>query len=346
MEKVTKRLVSTGTWADASDLDPIDLPREGLITEVGIRANLTVTVAATAVQDATKRSFQSLKIEGDGGRTFLGLAGQQTSRLLNFLNECEMRMTGLGAEVDVGGASFNQSFIFHPGSNPRDPFDMTAVIPARALSTLQLKLTTAAALSFDGSNAITPGTFYYWVNQVLEVPVPAGIMTPLGSLLSWAEDAAYSDFSKEIDVPAGAWLRRIIMLVQDETGTVPVRVDDAVEGVRLRMPVTATQQLELLWEDMKVMTAKRYGLRYWMQEKALGAIATTRPGYNGAMILPAGLAIIDLRDYFHPLYGANLTNYRTGDVKLGLSVATPGSGEDVLIYWDQLKPVDPIYVGK
>ena len=344
MEKNTKRLVSTGTWAASSDLTPVDLPREGLITEVGIRCHMTATLDAAQYKDGTKRAIQNLKIQGDGGRSFLGLSGEQAARLLNYMNECDFKAAFLHKETEVADTTFMQSFVFHPGSNPKDPFDMSAVIPARALSTLQLLLTTTAAAVTSG--AITAGTYYYWVNQVLEVPVPLGIMTPLGSTSMWAEDAAYSDFSKEIDVPVGAWLRRIVILAQDDTATVPERVDDAIEGVKIRFPVTGTSPIELLWEDIKLMSTKRYGLRFWAEENVIGAVATTRPGHNGAMIMPAGLAIIDFRDYFHPVYGANLTKYKSGDVKIGLSVAAPASGEDVLFYWDQLKPVDPDYVGK
>jgi hypothetical protein len=346
MEKVHRRIINAGTWAASSDLAAIDLPREGLITEIGIRANITATLTATAVADCTKRVIQNLKIQGDGGRAFLGLSGEQAARLLNFLNECEFGCPLLHGPTDVGVTSFQQSFIFHPGSNPKDPFDLSAVIPARALSTLQILLTTTAAAVTDAAGNITAGTYNYWINEVLEAPVPRGIMTPLGSTLVWAHDANYSDFSKDIDLPGGAWLRRIIMLVQDETANAPVRKDDQITAVKLKLPRTASAQIEARWQDLKALTAKRYGLPQWEQEGVLGAIATTRPGYDGQAILPAGLAILDLRDYFDPVYGANLTRFQTGDVKLGLTVENYTAGDDTLIYWDQLQPVEDIYVGK
>jgi len=348
MEKITKRIVTRSTWAASADLTPVNLPREGLITEVGIRAQITTAaLTATAVQDGMRRVIQNLKIQGDGGHTYLGLSGEQTARLLNFLNECEHGCAMQDkAMPEVGDTTLGHfSWVFHPGSNPKDPFDLSAVIPARALSTLQILLTTTADGVIDAAAAIASGYYDYWINEVLEVPVPQGIKTPVGSTFIWPNDADYSDYSKDIDVPGGAWLRRIIVLCQDDTATVPVRKDDQVTAVKLKLPRTASAQIEAKIQDLKLMTAKRYGLSGFSMLGALGAV-TTRPGWEVDKVLPEGLFILDLRDYFHPLWGADLTNYQTGDVKLGLTVENRAAGDDTLIYWDQLKPVEEQYVGK
>ena len=352
MFKNSKRVISTGTWAASSDLTPIDLPKEGLITEIIVRAVITATLTATALSDCTKRVVQNLKVVGDGGRTYLGLSGEQAARLLNFMNACDFgtELVGKGAAlttVDVGSTSFEQIFAFHCGSNPKDPFDLSAAIPAQALATLQALLTTTAAAVTDAAGVITAGTYHYQVNQVLGVPVPKGLMCPLGSTLVWAHDADYSDYSKKIDVPAGAWLRRIVMLVQDATGTAPLRKNDEVTAVKLELPKAANKEIGAwTWQQLIAETAKNYGLHRWSQEEVLGALATTRPGYNGDNFLPIGLAIIDLRKYFHPIYGMDLTGYQTGDVKLGLTVENLAAGDDTMIYWDQLQPVEQVYVGK
>lgn len=348
MEKVSKRIVSTGTWAASSDLTPINLPREGLITEIGFSADITTAaLTATAVADGMKRVIQNLKVQGDGGRTYLGLSGEQAARLLNFLNECEF---GCALQDDnmpeVGDTALGRfNWVFHPGSNPKDPFDMSVVIPARALSTLQILLTTTANSVVDAAAAIASGTYRYWINEVLEIPVPKGIMTPLGSTLVKPHSANFSDYSWDIDVPGGAWLRRIIVLVQDDTATVPDRADDELTGLKLKLPRKAMDQIELPITDLKLMTAKRYGLSGYSMNAALGAV-TTRPGWEVDKVIPQGLFILDLRDYFHPIYGANLTNYQTGDVKLGLTIENYAAGDDTLIYWDQLMPVASQYVGK
>ena len=219
MNKIIKRLTASSTWAASGDLAPVDLPRDGLITEVTIRSNITATLTATAYDDCFRRHIQNIRIEGDGGRAYLGMSGDQMSRVLSLWAE----VLGLGPTVhsngggialaapDVGSASFVTVMKFHPGSNPRDPFDLTAVIPARALSMLQVKLTTTAAAVTDAAGVITAGTFNYEVNVVLGMPIPPlypridprtgepdglmdGLMTPLGSTIAYAHTANFSDY--------------------------------------------------------------------------------------------------------------------------------------------------------
>ena len=357
MFKNSKRIVDTGTWAAAIDLAAIDLPREGLITEVIIRAVITATLTATAEEDTLRRVINSLSIRGDGGRTYLGLSGgDQLSRLLAYVNKCDhggefSSPAAALTTIDVGSTAFEQSFIFHPGSNPLDPFDLSAAIPAKALSTLQLFLSTTAAAVTDAAGAITAGTFRYTINQVLDMPVPAGLMCPLGSLRGWANDANYTDYGYEIDVPGGAWLKRIWIMCQDETA-IPIRKNDQIAAVRLRLPKAANKEVAAwLWRDLLVESAKNNRLNGWSgEEAAIGAVATTRPGLNSVPHIPVGLAMIDLRKFagydgiFHPVYGMNLTNFQTGDVKLGLTVENRAAGDDTYVYWEQLQPVEAQYV--
>ena len=353
MFKNSKRIIDTGTWAASSDLAAIDLPREGLITEIIVRAVITATLTATAEEDCTRRVINGLQIRGDGGRTYLGLSGgDQLSRLLNYINKLDhggefSSPAAALTTIDVGSTSFEQSFIFHPGSNPNDPFDLSAAIPARALSTLQLLLSTTAAAVTDAAGAITAGTFRYTVNQVLDIAVPDGLMCPLGTLRAWANDANYSDYGYKIDVPGGAWLKRIWIMCQDETA-IPIRKNDQVIAIKLELPKAANKEIGAwLWRDLQVEAAKINRLNGWSgEEAAIGAVATTRPGLNMTPFLPVGLAVIDLRKYFHPVYGMNLTDYQTGDTKLGLTIENRAAGDDTLIYWEQLQPVESQYVGR
>lgn len=347
MDKITKRIVTTSTWTAGADLTPVDLPREGLITEVKVRFKPTLTGAGVSGEDLFFGGCQNLKIQGDGGRTYLGLSGEEMSRLLAYLNMYEFGAPMINLQGTVAATNTKPSctWVFHPGSNPKDPFDLSAVIPARALSTLQAVISACAA-DINAGDTITAGTYYYEINEVLGVQVPAGIMTPLGSSFIKDLAATYSDFSLEVDVPAGAWLRRIILLQQDDTA-VPLRVDTEVTGVRLKLPRTASFQIESNWDDLVAESAKQYGVACTPGQVA-GAAATATATCNtptdGVAAFMKGFAIIDLRKYFHPIWGANLTDFQTGDVKLGLTVAV-AAGE-MIIYWDQLMPVEAQHVGK
>jgi len=345
MEKITIKVPEFSTWAASSDLTPIKLPREGLITEVKIRfACTTAALTKTVTLENYRRTIQNLKIQGDGGHAYLGLSGPQMGRLLALLNEYEYGSAFLTPPVNIAATVAHRSWVFHPGSNPLDPFDMSVVIPAKALATLQVLLTTSANTLVDAAAAIASGYFYYEVNEVLEVNVPAGIMTPQGSTMPWPHDSDHSDFSHNIDVPGGAWLRRIIMMVQDDSA-VPDLADDEVAGVKLKLPRTASAQIETFWEELKVESA-RFNRFPGRPNPVLVTTAEQYPPGLMEMVLPKGFAILDLRKYFHPIWGANLTNFQTGDVKLGLTIENYAAGDDTIIYWDQLAPVDSKYVGK
>lgn len=144
MEKITKRIITTSTWTAGADLTPVALPREGLITEVKIRFKPTLTGAGVSGEDLFFGGAQNLKVEGDGGHTYLGLSGEEMSRLLSYLNIYEFGAPMINLQGTVAAVFTTPSctWVFHPGSNPKDPFDMSAVIPARALSTLQAHLST------------------------------------------------------------------------------------------------------------------------------------------------------------------------------------------------------------
>jgi len=358
MQKITERLTTTSAWAASSTLAGVDLPRTGFITELRIRAKITATLTATANPDGPRRVLDGLQIAGDN-RTFLGLTGNiNLGTLLALMNLADYGVSGLHANLDVDATSFDQSYVFHPGSYPRNRFDTSVVIPARALAQLQVKVNAPAATVVDANGEITAGTYYYEVDVVKDLPITKNTMMPAGYPMVWSNDANYPAFGKEIDVPAGGYLRRIVIMALDDTATAPLRKDDQITGVKLYMPKSSKVVIESNWEELKAATARRYGIVGDAEPVALGAIDTTRPGYNGAMHLPAGFVIIDLRDYVDasenplgPVYGLNLiggNGYtpQTGDFKLGLTIENQTPGDKTIIFWDIVVPVDPTWIGK
>lgn len=338
MKKTTIVVNDYSTWGASTDLTAIKLPREGLVTEIGIRAAITMngsTLGAANQPDGLRRVIQNLKIEGDGGKAFLGMSGEQVPRILALWNLYEHQASFHGF---LDAATESYSWVFHPGSNPRDPFDLSAAIPARALATFQALLTTTANSVVDDTQTISSGYYYYWIHEVLDVAVPEGLMVPMGSTLTYPHDAAFSDYSKEIDIPAGAWLRRAFIFVQNETATIPIRKNDEVTGLRVRKPKTGEVLMAARFEDLKADNAARYGV--------LGACLQVADTSALTAGIPDGFAIIDFRKYANPLYGLDLRGLATGDYKLGLTIENYTSGDDTIIYWDQLAPVEPVYVGK
>ena len=145
-EHVSRIVSATGTWAAATTLAAIQLDRDFLITNIRMLANMTVTLAATGVADAPKRALQTLQLTGDG-KNFLALTGGvQLGRLLAHMNALDTQGASLEANKDVGATSLVQSYHFHPGVyNPRDTFDLSGCIPARALTNVTATIGTLNA---------------------------------------------------------------------------------------------------------------------------------------------------------------------------------------------------------
>ncbi len=352
MKKICKRLIQTSTWAASSDLAPIDLPREGIITEVKIRANITATLTATGYDDWFRRVIQNIKILGDGGRSYLGMGGTQMSTILSLWHNIiagapTLHSNGGGialANPDVGSTSFTSVFVFHPGNNPKDRFDLSAGIPAMDLSTLQVLLTTTANTVCDTNGTITAATYVYEISEVIltdsEKRAMGQIMTPTGSTLAYTHTATYSDFGYQIDVPTGCFLRSIILRETDDTATFIRRKDDETTALKLWLPKTGEIVLEENIYEAKHSMMSRFDVPGSCGDVGpIGAIASTREGPSDlTAIVPAGFVIIDLREFANPDYGLDLRQFQTGDVKLGLTIGSYSAGDMSTFYWDQLIP--------
>ena len=334
---VTKKLVDTLAWAASSDVQA-DLPVEGAITRITIDYYLTVTgclATDTNAEFAQWKPIQNLKVEGGGGKQYVGAVGTQMGRLLHFLNQ-----------KDFPGAMFQKamttntifgSVILHFGSRPRDmfgrdnPFDLTAFVPAMDESNLKLTWTTTQAADVcDTVVDISAGVMVVTVHEVLGLPNMDG-MVPVSSTEVYAHTANKSDLSAQFDVPTGSYLRRIAILQQDDTAIGsggPLVSSDEIGKVGLLLPKENRRLVEIDWEAF----VQENGIPREQTITAAGAV--TKPPEK----VVAGFGVIDLRKYGNPDYGFDLRNYATGDVKLGLTIEEYASGDDTIIFYDTLQP--------
>ena len=352
MQKVTERQLTTRAWAASTTLQGIDLPRTGLVTEVRVRHTATATLTASAVPDATRRALDGLEIRGNN-LTFMGLTGNiDLGTLLALLNMADFGVTGMHHPTEVADTVFDHTWVFHPGSNPKDPFDMSVVIPAKKLADLQALINAPAAAVTDTNGNITAGTYRVEVDTVKGVKAHPGLFMPAARVNSYAP-SANGDY--EIDVPSNGYLRRIVILSLNDVIVTPLRVDDEISVVKLTIPDKSTTVVESNWEDFKFRTARRYGILGDIQDMALGSqygVATnSRPGFNGSLHLPVGFGIIDLRDYADytvdplcRLYGINLLGQKTGYAKLTLTITNQAAGDRQIVLWDIVQPIDPALV--
>jgi len=336
---VTKTLVDTAAWAASSDKQ-ITLPNEGAITRIVIHYSLTVTAvlaADTNAEFAQWKPIQNLRIEGGGGRTYLGAVGEQMGRILHFINLRDFpgRILQRGMETNT----VYGTIILHFGSRPRDmygrdnPFDLTAFIPAAEESPNGLKLTwttTQAADVADSAIDISAGTMEATVYEVLGLPSMAGMM-PASSTDTYPHTGDISDPGHQFDVPTGRYLRRIFILQQDDTAMTsfgPLVSGDEIGQVILEL---SKDNRRLIQEDWDALISDP-GIPLEAALTAAGAV--TKPV---EAIVP-GFGVVDLRKYADPDYGLNLKNYQTSDVKLGVTIQNYASGDDTIIFYDMVVP--------
>ncbi len=346
-EHVSRLVGATGAWATGATLGDIQLDKDFLITNVILQAAMTATLTATAVIDAPKRSLQGLSIIGDS-KTFLamlsGVAASQAGRLLALLNQFDHQGAALDANADVGATGFNQFYNYHPGHNPRDPFDLSVCIPARALSNLIGRIVCPLAAAPDAGGNFTAGTYTFLLEGVSGVPISKRMFYPGGWVETYPHTAAVANYGNIHNVPTGGYVRRLVIMADNNAATAAVRADAQVTGVQVKISKDSTELITTSFLGLKYRNAMRYGVVGDQQPAVLGAIATTRPGYNGAMHQPVGFAVVDFRDYFDPVLGLNMVGAQEGDVKCGLTIGV-ATGQ-TLLYWDIVYPMEPSWVGK
>jgi hypothetical protein len=345
-EHVSRVVSATGTWAASATLADILLDRDLLITNITLQAHMTVTLAATAVADGPKRSLQNLTLVGDGFN-FFALSGGTTQLgvLLALLNQFDAQANGIGGVLEVGSTTLDQFYTIHPGHNIHDKFDLSAIIPARALSNLAAKIICPAAAAIDSGANISAGTYTFEIDGVQGVPIDPNMLVPASYTQVFAHTATTGQYGQSFDIPTGYYVKRAVIMTVDNTGTTPLRSDLQVTGLQVRIVKDSKPIIQKSFIGTKYQNAVACGLSDDYQPGVLGA-ATTRPGYNGAGALPLGFAIVDFRKYFDPVRGLNMRypGVQQGDMKLDMTIGV-ATGQTA-IFWDMYAPPQTSWVGK
>jgi len=330
---VTTKVVTTPAWAASSDLQ-VDLPVDGAITRIVMRYYLTVTgvlAANTNTEFAQWKPIQNLKIEGGGGKQYVGLVGNQMARMIHFLNQKDF--AGYMFQKAMTTDTIYGCIVLHFGSKPRtlygidNPFDLSAFIPARDETNLKLTWSTTQASDVcDTAIDITGGQMVVSVHEVLGMPSMSGHI-PVSSTEVYAHISDKSDLSALFDLPTGGYVRRIAILQQDATAIGsggPLVSDDEIDKIGILLPKENRRLIELDWDTF----VQENGIPRELTMTAAGAV--TKPVEQ----VVGGFGVLDLRKYATKDYGLDLRDSSTGDVKLGLSIQNFASGDDTIIWYD------------
>lgn len=364
LRKVQESQTDTGAWAASSAGISTDILRNGPITEIRATVELTpsATLGGANQPDGLWRMIQNLSIQG-GSRTYMTLPSKTEpvgGTLLHYMNRYDGY--GLGHPISVITApqrTFTPiTFIMHCGVRPRDkwghlnPFDASGFIPATQENRLRAVWVTAGDSVVDDTVNITSAVMRFTLSSLLgseedilaemmeqEVRLPAGAraMVPEWSSEIYSHTGTFSDYTAERNVPTGAFLRRIVIVEQDDTTTEGrgLRAGDEVTGVAVKMAKDGTVLARVTVEQM---------LSDFPPGNVLEAddAALDFGGFTAN-----GIFVVDLARHVGPQlggnreYGLNLMGQgiSVGDVKLGFTVTVYASGDASAILYERLVPI-------
>ena len=368
MRKVTSRQTGSATWAADSTIST-DIEQVGIITRIDATVEITPSATLTAANqpDGIFRLIQNLRVAG-GGRTYFNLPaddGAEGGVLLHYLNALD----GFGVGHGQGAvAAPNESYTWvnwalHCGTRPRDlygrdnPFDLSAFIPASQESQLVAEWVTSGNDVMDDTVTISSAVMRFTIHRVTDtndgqlreemarqgVILPAGAsgMVPAWSATIDSQAGAASDFSREVNVQLGGYLKRIGMLFQDATASRTLRSSDEVTEIALIMPDSNERLIQVNLE----VPNSRLGIGTVLTADSGAAVNASvatpaSPDFGGHA--PEGIAILDLRPHaISPVgreYGLDMRALRAGAVKLGFTISNYAAGDDSLILWERYIP--------
>lgn len=346
LQNIRNKQTTTFTWAASGTISQL-VRASGALTRLVFRVRVTpsASYASNHAIDGLWRVINTLALKGTGGTHYLSMGDQEIGRMLHLLNRWDGIVKGAGHEPL--GTPVDVVWVMHFGSRPFDqfgrpnPFDLSAFVPAFDDRDLTFEWGTTANTVTDAAITISSAVGHLTVYEVLGTAAELkqemarqGIfqpMIPTSSYKSYAHTANFSDLSSEHDTPSGAFLRRIALLVQDEaapaTGT-NLRANDEVAQVGLKLPIGNQRVFQ---DDFRAMAHSDGGAIDDLAEIDVGVT-------TGVIRTSGGFAVMDLRQHGHTDYGLDLRPFKSGDVKLGLTIENYASGDDTFIWWDQVRP--------
>lgn len=346
----------------ASTTVSMDLPRDGVITEIEFDVRTTASKAFVGVcEDAFGRLLNVLSVVGPGESSYFGVTD---GRMLHWLSQFTNQqialddITGTGEVHAIYRVHFG-NFPYKADGTPNH-YDMSAGIPANTtdkgqIASLKLRWTCPANTVFDcGTSPSTVSTAYIYttVYEVLNSPSPQ--FEPHMEEVDWPVDSTHSALGKKWNVPTGYYIRRLLMLVNDETslaagtGSGSVRKDDEVTRIAFLIPQEGGRAVFTLdqWEAKlsgAMPSRIYYGDTFCIYTGVSAAATTTATGKIG---VPAGIYNIDFRHYadtsINPLgevAGLNQIGKQPGNMELAATIGTYADGDDVHLLWDELLPL-------
>lgn len=356
MQRVQERHNNSATWSDAGTINIELAPKAYTITRmyVIVRANVTTTTA-TNYNDYWDRMISRLVLRGNN-KTYFDFSNLRAAYHFTRFNGYGLKRPTV---VSDSASTVVQHFgyCFHFGVHPRNqfgednPFDFSAGIPPTTSGNLTLSGTWGAASALGSNVTINSGQLDMYVCGLRDAQP---VMLPVWSMRSPTPTATSTAFATEDSVPAGDFLRSILVMTTNGAGS--PRDDSVLNSIRLYNDKAATTLIEYGGQSGAVADAKAAEIISQFEAGVNGwpptdNISTAMTALSGTPAVPeitatsdAGLIYLPVYRYVgHPEYGVDLQKADTGALRLryGVSDAT---GVTLDIVYEKYQP-NPLHPG-
>lgn len=369
VKKESIQQTQQGTWA-ASTAVTIQLDRIGLVTRYETVVELTPSATAIGANqpDSFWRPFSNVQFLA-GGLTYFMLpqdAGGEGAVILHYLNKLDHFGEGFVYQLIVAPSQtfYVPRLTFHAGVRPwrrdgtQNLFDLTGFVPAGIESSPQITWNTTPNSVLDDTITISSAQMTVTAHRVLGTTADIqaemaqqgvadliaavqqgneGILANqlcTGFIPSWygqieSPTATAANYGSQLDMQLGGFITRVTALAQDATATRPIRGDDEVTQLNLTIPE-------------KGVTIYQYNSELMDGKLPIGDFlvaddAATVLGWSPA---PGAIYPVDLRPYgqttIEQILGLDTRGRQSGYAKLGRTIATNASGDDILTLTERL----------
>ena len=306
MVAITSRTINDtfafGANTSAATLS-VDLPRSRWIRRIRIIAEAVVgTVGTSPNAQALPRLLANIAVKADGNTNYFDVSGED----LYQINQRDYSTSILKDATIAAQTTYRQEYILDFALNRKNDFDMSCLLPAHLMNTLQLVLTSNTTLVAAGNadTVLTSLTCYAVVEEVHMTTAEAKEMygdnyERLGKVFVTKKEAAISaantNYTGEIDLQVGYIISDVLLRTSDTTTLSAVSTEDLITSYKIEQ---TGEKGNFIWDEQR-----------WRDAKAQDI------AQNGLTSLADTLGSIDI-NFLGKAGGLDARGMKQGDLKL------------------------------
>lgn len=336
MQPYTRTLTASKhapTWA-ASTKKTIEVPLDRYLSAILLRFSFTYDTAAspTVNEDGVLNGVSriNLKVNGKVVRSYA--PKRAFYRHILDLGVSPERVNATTTVANGKTATFVLPIYFR--LNPRDEFDVRALLAAPHLSSVEIEVEWGAANAFGTNQTIQSGSVTPTFKELVLTPGEEGqfygrsgqdVVRAGSRLLELIEteqgpktnDQAYSNYGFTFDLPTGAHLARSHVFATDNA----LRSDALVTELRVKDSAgNGWVPIEESWSASQARDLMEYG----------------PPAAIDGNLFLKGYTVLDYRDFG----GLRLATRRTGEVQAQFTTIAPTGTSNVVLLHEAVAPID------